>query len=203
MINNDIVNNTSYGVIQQLANENHDESICLIDNDFYQKLKEDDRIIAFQIARQRLRKLRASDYSCDDIDRLTKEELNLSNVIKKEIENFLHIIENLQPIQETPIEIKFKEPYPNDRVGKFCTFNSWSCRNCENENHILCTSAVLTMALTSFVGESCCSCFRLHKNKHTQVKEFIPRGLFKKDGYDDHSMSGPIITDQTPEVVED
>ena len=196
-IPNDILVNTDKNVIQQLSTENFYDDLCPIDSDFYQKLKDDDRIIAYQIARKRLRKLRESDYDVKDVSRLTDEELVLSNLIKKEVENYLHIIENLKPVQETPLEIKFKELYPNERVGPFCIFTSWNCRNCDNENHQLCTSAVLVKALTNFTGEACCSCYRLYKPKHKQVKEFIPKGLFKKSNYDDSSSLNPIITEST------
>jgi CO dehydrogenase/acetyl-CoA synthase gamma subunit (corrinoid Fe-S protein) len=193
-------------VIQQLAKENFNtENVAHIDPNFYDTLQEDDRILAHQIARVRLSKLRKYDFDNKHYDRLTKYELGIMETIKKAFTDFFQIIDNIKPVENTELEEKFKEILNLDceRVGRFSTFAGCPCRHCANDNHTNCTSAVLIKAVPNYIGEQHCSCYRLHKSKHESVKEFVPKGLFRKENYSEGDGSALIIDEKTKVVDED
>lgn len=205
MIDNEMTNRTSREVIQQLAKENfNQDNPCQIDPLFYEKLSDDDRILAHQIARKRIAKLRNFDFDFPHYDRVTKQEIGLMEVIKNEIAKFFKIIDNIKPVEHTELEEKFKDLLELDceRVGPFSTFAGCPCRHCNNENHVMCTSAVLTKAIPNYIGEQHCSCYRLDKKKHSQAKEFVPKGLFRKENYSEGDGSALIIDEKTPVVIE-
>lgn len=200
------INRTSKHVIQQLAKENFNpDNVCNIDPLFYDTLTDDDRIIAHQIARKRIEKLRRCDFDNKHYERLTKHEIGIMETVKKAFSDFFRMIDNIKPIEHTELEEKFKDllELDSERVGPFSTFASYPCRHCNNGNHVMCTSAVLTKAIPDYAGEQHCSCFRLHKDKHAQAKEFVPKGLFRKENYSEGDGSALIITEKTPEVIED